>query len=219
MIDKICKCGCEGIIEPQIHHRQFGMPNYIHGHHWRNRKQSPEHIAKRQVWLGRKHTEESKKKMSIANMGNTYSLGFKASEETKKRISLAKKGTPTWNKGKTGIYSKETLKIMSDKKIGDKSPTWLGGITKNPYDIDFNKRKRLFVRKRDNYTCQECNYTEEQLGYALSVHHIDYDKLNSNPTNLISLCKSCHSKTNFSREDWTRYFIEKNTWGESLSES
>ncbi len=36
----------------------------------------------------------------------------------------------------------------------------------------------------------------------------DYDKRNNSPENLISLCASCHTKTNFSRNDWTEYFGE-----------
>ena len=32
---------------------------------------------------------------------------------------------------------------------------------------------------------------------------------NNEPENLISLCKSCHTQTNFKREDWTVYFQNK----------
>jgi len=40
----------------------------------------------------------------------------------------------------------------------------------------------------------------------LSVHHIDYDKMNSNEKNLISLCVSCHGKTNINRKHWIIFF-------------
>jgi hypothetical protein len=40
----------------------------------------------------------------------------------------------------------------------------------------------------------------------LDVHHIDYDKKNGDPRNLVSLCKSCHIKTNYNREYWIEYF-------------
>lgn len=42
--------------------------------------------------------------------------------------------------------------------------------------------------------------------FSNQVHHIDYNKLNCNPNNLITLCKSCHMKTNFNREYWLDYF-------------
>lgn len=40
----------------------------------------------------------------------------------------------------------------------------------------------------------------------LAIHHIDYDKLNSDEKNLISLCFSCHNKTNVNREQWQLFF-------------
>ncbi|GAG97080.1 unnamed protein product, partial [marine sediment metagenome] len=70
------------------------------------------------------------------------------------------------------------------------------GIGKNP-DTDIMKELKGQIRRRDNYTCQQCGYTEKKLGYKLSVHHIDYDKKNNNINNLISLCRVCHSQTNF----------------------
>jgi hypothetical protein len=39
-------------------------------------------------------------------------LSYVASEETKRKISESKKGKSTWLKGKTGVYSIETLKNM-----------------------------------------------------------------------------------------------------------
>jgi hypothetical protein len=40
----------------------------------------------------------------------------------------------------------------------------------------------------------------------LHIHHIDYDKKNCNPDNLIALCHSCHMQTNHHREFWKNYF-------------
>ena len=38
------------------------------------------------------------------------------------------------------------------------------------------------------------------------VHHIDYNKNNCDPKNLITLCNNCHSKTNTNRKYWVGYF-------------
>lgn len=92
------------------------------------------------------------------------------------------------------------------KISAENSPHWRGGISFEPYGMEFNRELKSQIRERDNFTCQECHQTEEQLGRILDVHHIDYDKKNNNPDNLISLCRSCHSQTNFGREDWTEYF-------------
>ncbi len=45
------------------------------------------------------------------------------------------------------------------------------------------------VLVRDNYHCQACNSTT-----TLQVHHIDHDRSNNTPPNLITLCIPCHLK-------------------------
>ena len=64
----------------------------------------------------------------------------------------------------------------------------------------WNKPLKVSIRKRDNYTCQIC------FNEGLIVHHIDYNKQNCDPNNLITVCRKCHSKTNFNREYWKQYF-------------
>ena len=44
------------------------------------------------------------------------------------------------------------------------------------------------------------------IGHKLDVHHINYDKKNCSSDNLISLCHSCHLKTNYNRVYWENYF-------------
>jgi hypothetical protein len=95
------------------------------------------------------------------------------------------------------------------KRIGEDHPSWAGGPEKAGYALGFRKTLKARVRLRDNYECQECGKTEEANGKKLSCHHIDYDKNNHDIDNLISLCKYCHTKTNFVRENWTSYFQKK----------
>ena len=53
--------------------------------------------------------------------------------------------------------------------------------------------------------CQLCN--AEQGEIIFHVHHIDYNKKNCSPSNLITLCPGCHTKTtNYKREYFTKYF-------------
>ena len=89
---------------------------------------------------------------------------------------------------------------------GENGFNWRGGISKEPYSFDFNDKLKEQIRKRDNYTCQKCG--NKSNGRKLSIHHIDYQKKNTNPTNLIALCVSCNSKVNANREHWTNYFQE-----------
>lgn len=77
------------------------------------------------------------------------------------------------------------------------------------YTRDFNWRLKKLIRKRDNYTCQECGKHESENKRKLDVHHIDYNKQNSSVTNLIALCLNCHALTNGNRKFWTAYFTNK----------
>lgn len=77
-------------------------------------------------------------------------------------------------------------------------------INKSEYSIDWTETLRISIRQRDRYTCKLCG--KQQGDKAFSVHHIDYNKENCNPENLITLCQKCHSKTNYNREYWIDYF-------------
>ncbi len=65
------------------------------------------------------------------------------------------------------------------------------------YGPDWTEELKEYIRARDDYTCQEC---DKSPLVKLHVHHIDYDKSNSDPNNLISLCHRCHAHTNARRE-------------------
>lgn len=115
--------------------------------------------------------------------------------------------------GDTHALKGKTPSLKTRKKIS----LTLGG-TGNSSDSnggykDFTYNLRDSIRARDNYCCNECGYTNEEslvfIGRSLPVHHIDYDKANSVTTNLITLCDSCHSRTNIDRKYWQKYFEDK----------
>lgn len=66
---------------------------------------------------------------------------------------------------------------------------------------------REAIRFRDKFMCQKCRKSEAELKQKLDVHHIDYDSSHTNnaDTNLISLCRNCHSKTGGHRWWWRRW--------------
>ena len=150
---------------------------------------------------GKKLSKEHKRKISKALKGR------KLSEEHKRKLRdiLIKKMKNGFHPMKGTLRTKETRIKLRKSKLGNKNPAWQGGISFGSYGLEFDKELKERIRQRDNYTCQECNYTQKQLGYKLPIHHIDYDKKNNKEDNLISLCKSCHQKTNFGREDWIEY--------------
>lgn len=135
---------------------------------------------------------------------NSPSFGREISKDV--RLVMSERSKLLWQNSE---YRRRNL-VLLDKyrfEFGERNPSWQGGKSFEEYGQEFNDELRNKVRERDNHTCQECGYTEEQLGYTLSCHHIDYNKKNNRMDNLISLCRSCHSKTNWhSRDNWTKYY-------------
>ena len=97
-----------------------------------------------------------------------------------------------------------TRQLREESHKGERNVAWRDGLSYEPYEPEFNDTLKEQIRKRDNYACQICG--QLQNGIKLHPHHIDYNKKNNKPSNLISLCRSCHAKTNFNREYWTEYF-------------
>ena len=99
----------------------------------------------------------------------------------------------------------QSISLKNNGKLkGNKSYLWNNGSSFEPYSSEFNKEKKTQVLERDNYACQNPNC--EHLSEGLDVHHIDYNKKNSNLENLTTLCKSCHSKTNFNRKYYIKFY-------------
>ena len=90
-------------------------------------------------------------------------------------------------------------------RCGELHPHHLPNITRK-YPPTFNQQLKDKVRVRDNFICQRCGVPELECNTRLDIHHIDYNKSNSKPINLISLCHSCHSKTRGDRDTWQTYF-------------
>ncbi len=174
---------------------------------------------------------ETRKKMSDAHKGkNNHFYGKHHTEETKKKLSLAHSGKKlnyiVWNKGKENPFTKgdknaskrpeirkkisevlmgrrpteETKEKQRQSKLGSKSHFWKGGKSFEEYTFNWTQLLKKGIRNNDCFTCQLCE------GDGNNVHHIDYDKKNCDLENLITLCRSCHTKTNFNRTYWTNFF-------------
>lgn len=98
-------------------------------------------------------------------------------------------------------------KACSDKNkpCGPENHAWRGGISFAPYSMEWTPELRRKIRKRDNYVCQICG-EHQPTSRKMPVHHIDYDKTNCSPQNLITLCGKCHTKTNYRRDHWQKHF-------------
>lgn len=133
---------------------------------------------------------------------------------------LFTKGVIPWNKGiKTGIqpkggfgtrFTKGHKKSCGPRKPGlHRTRIRIKPIIKNEKEYSpYWHEIRKIVYKRDNWTCQECG-VHCHADTKIQAHHIDYDTNNNDLTNLITLCVSCHCKTNFRRADWIIRYTRK----------
>lgn len=90
--------------------------------------------------------------------------------------------------------------------FGANNPNWHGGKSLEPYcDAWRDKEYKRYIRNRDGNMCLNpyCYHTDK----LLSIHHIDYDKKNCTPKNLITICRSCNSKANKDR-DWHKSWYQ-----------
>ncbi len=127
--------------------------------------------------------------------------GHRQSPEIRKKMSDAKQGYVPWSKGVSRPWTQARRDAQLKK---GKKPLVKG---KNVYTDDWhNIRKQIY--ERDNWICQECNVRCHN-NVKIQCHHIDYDTYNNNLENLITLCASCHMKTNFNRQDWIEHYQDK----------
>jgi hypothetical protein len=99
----------------------------------------------------------------------------------------------------------EIIAKISESNSGCSNGGWKGGIQFEPYcDIWGDKSYKTDIKSRDNNECQnpECSGVSENI----VIHHINYTKKDCHPTNLITLCISCNSKANYSRDHHRRLY-------------
>lgn len=125
--------------------------------------------------------------------------------------TMFKKGLVPWNKGmdgeysvnareKNGMYGKKPWNKDKSFMAGKKHWNWMGGKSKEKYGMGFTKLLKKKVSGRDNNKCIACRVSGDKT--TLDIHHIDYNKKNNDINNLVTLCKSCHSRTNYKRNFW-----------------
>lgn len=119
--------------------------------------------------------------------------------------------------GKSSPHNRDPLKIERQRQkligrkrpdhakamTGEKNPAWHELAHRRGYGKGWlNKSLREDLISRDGYRCYECGSNPP----SLARHHIDYDKSNCSLSNLVLLCNSCHSKTNYDRGRWEAHF-------------
>lgn len=178
------------------------------------KKHSEYMMGENNVMYGKTHSREVRKKISEAQLGvkekpftekhreniSKSKKGKKRkpfSEEWKRKISEANKGELNCNYGKSFI--------------GELNPNWKGGIACEPYcDIWTDKEYKESIKERDGYKCLNPECSEQHT--LLHLHHINYNKKDCRPNNIITLCVSCNGKANHNRDwhqSWYQAIINK----------
>lgn len=211
----LCKCGCGNNVNWDKNKKIWKV--FLSGHNRRSISLSKKHkrkISKSLLSKKIKRSAETKRKISIGNTGKKRTkeirlqlslshTGKKLSEKHKRKIGLASLGKK---------HSLETLLKLS----GPNSHLWKGGISNEEYcDVWIDKDYKQDILARDNHTCQNPKCKGKYNHLSLCRHHINYDKQNCGPENLISLCRSCHGQANFNRKYWTEFYriiIKEKVW-------
>lgn len=221
-IVKYCECGCGQIVNNR----------FAKNHQNRNRKQSEIANEKRSKSLqGHRAWNKGKAAWNKGLTKETDNRIKPYSEERKNKRRESLKGRNiTWgdkiSAAKRGVPNnvlKEKWRDLEYKKnhSGENTSAWKGGISFEPYSSDWKETLKESIRQRDSYTCRICCISQEELKdkhhKVLDIHHIDYNKMNCDPDNLISLCKSCHMKTNYKRDKWISFFNGRNKIMETIN--
>ncbi len=140
------------------------------------------------AFKGKKHSLESRNKISLANRGKRFS-----------QKTEFKKGNIPWfikhNLPHPALgHTKEGLR-------GENHPNWKGGITPQVIKLRNSPKYaqwRMNVFERDEFICQDCGYDK---GHILNAHHIipfseciklDWEEEIFDIDNGLTLCKPCH---------------------------
>jgi len=152
-------------------------------------------------FYGKKHSIENKDQWSDKQ------TMFRHSEDTKLKMSKCRTG------GNNSFYGKQhsyrTREIISEKITGMFAGinhwNWIDGRSYYPYCSGWSILTKE-LKEYDDYLCQSplCEGKTE----TMTSHHIDYDKQNCHPSNLITLCNVCNLTANNDRDWWQLYYTE-----------
>jgi len=143
-------------------------------------------------------SQETIDKIKVSKKGQVpWMKGKKHTKKAKRIIGEKALGRVSWNKGTIGIMKPNSGSFIAGTMLGKKHPNWNGGSSKLPYAYTFTTKLKQQIKERDDFICLLC-----QTGDDLVIHHIDYNKMNCDQKNLVTLCRSHNSIVNSKRKFW-----------------
>src|SRR3990167_5054655 len=142
-------------------------------------------------WYGKKHTTETKLKMSESRKrfyregGHSSFYGKPHTDAIKRKIAESRMGDKNWAKRPEVRKKISKALIASGRFVGEKNWNWKDGCSK------MTIRRKVLLR--DDSTCRDCGLRDE------IIMDVDHDKprrafpeLARKIENLITLCPNCH---------------------------
>jgi len=118
-------------------------------------------------------------------------------------------GNPNWPSlfCSRECHNLEKHNPLKGAQFGERNPNWKGGISFEGYcPIWTDKEYKEAIKERDNHQCQN-PFCSGNYNY-LVPHHINYNKQDCRPKNLLTLCNRCNSKANGNREYHQYFYTE-----------
>ena len=213
---KQCECGCGMHTKPGkmfiwghnarlmvgTNHHMYGKKGEDNPSYGMTRsKEQKENISKgcRGKNAGENNPMYGKKGKDHPSYGRKRSKEFIKSISGKNNAMYGRKGKDHPSYGRK--RSKESLK----KRSGKNHHNWKGGISSEMYCQEmYCEGYKDSIKERDDYMCQNPLCWCKCI--ILCIHHINYDKKDCRPKNVITLCLSCNSRANYNRKFWQKYY-------------
>jgi hypothetical protein len=206
----LCACGCGKKVKWSGLYKRWNK--YINYH----ANKDPIYKAKLAILYNNPEWREEQRKNAIEQWESPeLRKRMKAIwDDPKRNKAIGKR----WNKFWSDPKNKENLSKKIKKKyeenidyylrlVGKNNPNWCENSISPYCDIWKTPEFKEMIRGRDNYKCQNPSCWKKIMkNEKLPIHHINYKKEECHPINLITLCRSCHGRSNANRSYWKKYY-------------